>query len=160
MPPTSNVRSTKKKFHLITPEVTRLHSEGLSQAAIARTLQVSASTVARAAEAAGLTFDRTRTAPATAASQVDAKTRRETLVNQLHEGNAAALTKIGESLAAGEFGPRDLVTLLGVGIDKLTKLSPPVDPHAEGIQAAHGLLDQFVVAIDTYQEIRAAENVG
>lgn len=63
-------------------EVRRLHAEGNSRNAIARTLGRSPRTVSLIAEDLGLSFDRTATAVATQARVIDSKARRAILVQR------------------------------------------------------------------------------
>ncbi|MCX4540487.1 helix-turn-helix domain-containing protein [Streptomyces sp. NBC_01565] len=66
-------------------DVRRLHAEGLGRNEIARRLNRSPRTVSVICEEAGLTFDRTATAVATAAAAVDARARRLALIERYHQ---------------------------------------------------------------------------
>ncbi|MGW1679377.1 helix-turn-helix domain-containing protein [Saccharopolyspora sp. NPDC002376] len=85
MPPTPTTDEERAR-------VRRLHAQGKTRNDIAREIGRSPSTVSKIARELGLTFDRSKTAAATHAKQVDNKTRRAEL-------SAELLRRAGELLA-------------------------------------------------------------
>ncbi|ASO21557.1 hypothetical protein FHR81_003200 [Actinoalloteichus hoggarensis] len=73
------------------------HAAGRARAAIARALGRSPSTVGKIASAARLSWDRTATASAIAAKQIDNMARRATIVGRLYDQAAAQLDRLNRS---------------------------------------------------------------
>ncbi|MEU5847452.1 helix-turn-helix domain-containing protein [Saccharopolyspora shandongensis] len=74
--------------------VRALHAQGKTRNDIAREIGRSPSTVSKLAHAAGLSFDRTKTAAATAAKQRDNQARRADLVGRLYGRGEAILDRV------------------------------------------------------------------
>lgn len=74
--------------------VAELHALGWSRAAIAREIDRGPSTVGRIAQAAGLTWDRSKTAVATVAKQMDNRARRALLIEGAYDQAAAVLDRL------------------------------------------------------------------
>lgn len=74
--------------------IVQLAQEGMSRHAIARETGAGTSTVSRICKAAGVTFDRTQTAKATTAHQMDLKAERERLAKRLLAEATAALDQL------------------------------------------------------------------
>lgn len=74
--------------------VAELHGQGWSRAAIARELGRAPDTVGRIATAAGLSWDRSATAAAVAAKQIDNKDRRTRLVEGGYEQALAVIARL------------------------------------------------------------------
>ncbi len=81
-----------------------LHSRGLGRNDIARELQRSPSTVTKLARAAGVTFDRTATAAATAAKQLDNRARRAALESGLLDDAEYLRGKLRKPYTVWAFG--------------------------------------------------------
>lgn len=79
--------------------VVELHGQGASRGAIARQLGRSPDTVGRIAAAAGLSWDRGRTAVAVAAKQMDNRARRAALISGMYD----RALKVLERLAATQY---------------------------------------------------------
>lgn len=76
--------------------VLRLLATGMTRGQVAKATGVSATSVGRIAKANGHDFDRTRTANATQAKQVDNRARRADLVARLYGRADAVLTRLEE----------------------------------------------------------------
>ncbi|WP_173390839.1 helix-turn-helix domain-containing protein [Actinomadura litoris] len=74
--------------------VAELHALGWSRGAIARDLGRSPDTIRRIADAAELSFDRSRTAVAVAAKQVDNRARRASLIARAYDQAGAVLDRL------------------------------------------------------------------
>jgi helix-turn-helix protein len=74
--------------------VRELHAQGKTRNDIAKTIGRSPSTVSKIARALGLSFDRTKTAAATAAKQQDNRARRADLVGRLYGRSEAILDRV------------------------------------------------------------------
>jgi hypothetical protein len=116
--------------------VAELHAAGKSRAAIARELKRSPSTVGRVADALGLSWDRTATAAATEARQVDLAARRAELAATLLDDAFRLRDRLWapyvDKVVAGQFAEvvtvrhdlppaaetRNLITSVAVAIDK------------------------------------------
>jgi hypothetical protein len=145
---TSPGRSTKRKFDVIAPEVARLAAKGLSRAAIARELQVAPSTVARAAEVVGVTFNSESTAPATEAAQVQARDRRVLLTDAMYSAAAKSVRRLHGALDADEpADARSYATVTGIVVDKIIRLEPEVDHRADSQEDAKQALTALMTAI-------------
>lgn len=104
--------------------VRHLHAQGLGHNEIVRDIGCAPATLAKIVKHLGLTFDRTRTAQATKAKQVDAAARRAAIVERLY-GQAEAIL---DRLEAPEHN------LVEVSAGKAVKYThdrlPPRDIHA------------------------------
>ncbi|QSE90309.1 helix-turn-helix domain-containing protein [Rhodococcus pseudokoreensis] len=103
----------------IAPDVAKLHAEGHGRNEIARQLDCSPSTVTKAAEIAGVTFDRTATVQATEAAKLDAKARRSRLAVRWLDIAEQALDAISPH---NPRDARDLAVVAGVATDKSLRL--------------------------------------
>lgn len=74
--------------------VRELHAQGKTRNDIAREIGRSPSTVSKLARALGLSFDRTKTAAATAAKQQDNRARRTSLVGRLYGRSERILDRV------------------------------------------------------------------
>ncbi|WP_067470135.1 helix-turn-helix domain-containing protein [Actinomadura macra] len=117
--------------------VADLHARGLSRNAIAREIGRSMSTVSKLAKEAGLTFDRRRTAMATAARQEDAKARRVELAN-LALDDAHVMRRYALASDTGR-DARDYAAAYGVFIDRHLRLNE-VDADQQGLAAVDAWL--------------------
>jgi transcriptional regulator with XRE-family HTH domain len=115
-------------------EVERLARTGLSQAAVARESGVSRASVARICSAAGITFDRTITAAATAAKQADNRARRAALVQRLYGRTEAVMDRL--EAEAYEY----TVVVAGQGVQSVTDEYPPAQDERALSSAVGGYL--------------------
>jgi hypothetical protein len=139
--------------------VAELHAAGKSRAAIARELKRSPSTVGRVAEALGLSWDRTATAAATEARQVDLAARRAQLAAtllddafRLREKLYAPVivydfTKEGDFVTGELPSPpmadlRNIMTTVAIAIDKHLALI-----KADAEQGGGAEVDRWLVAM-------------
>lgn len=75
-------------------QVRDLHAQGLSRAEIGRRLDRTGSQIGRIADRLGLTWDRQATAAATAAKQVDNRSRRVAIVDRLYRRTETVLDRL------------------------------------------------------------------
>jgi hypothetical protein len=136
--------------------VAELHAQGLTRAAIARELGRGAATVGRIAEAAGLSFDGSKTAAATARKQLDNRARRSVLVEQAYEGAMAVLSRL-----AAEDG-YDATGTATTGKTVVTRVNVP---PAHDVKALAGAFAQLtgsaarMEALDTDSGAEAAKSM-
>ncbi len=79
----------------------------MARNAIAREVSIAPSVVTGIAQAEGLTFDRSATAPAVAARQADMKARRIALIDELMSKAEDHLVAIDQPFVAFNFGGKD-----------------------------------------------------
>ncbi|NCL74708.1 hypothetical protein [Rhodococcus sp. YH1] len=134
------------RAQLLTEAVRKLHAEGLGRNEIARRLGCAAGTVTRAAELAGVSFDR---APvqATAAAQMDAATRRARLADGWHAVTALAVHQLIQALRDERIEGRHLATVAAIGTDKVLRLEPELDELAESEIETRAALTELMGAI-------------
>lgn len=127
--------------------VARLAADGLGRNAVARELGVSRRAVDEAARAAGITWDRTATAQATAARLADVRAE---LTDSFTEAADLATGRLIEALHADELDPavlRALGTVAGISTDKVVLLGDRVSATDE---RGDSLLDQLRSGIDSW----------
>lgn len=130
-----------------------LHDDGLSASAIARKLNVSKSTISRWAKADGISFDRTKTAEATAAKSIDLAAARTRLAEKMADRAEKLLYSLDDQYLVYNFGGkvneynehlldkppveviRTAVTMAGITFDKLTRIVER-DPDVAGAESA------------------------
>lgn len=144
-------------------QLRKLHSEGLSASAIARKLGVHASTVSRWAKADGLSFDRSKTAEATAAKSIDLAAGRTRLAEKMLQRAEEALDELDKPYIVFSFGGRDniynehmlerppievkrnVLTMAGITFDKLTRIVEK-DPDVTGAHSVVASLEAGILA--------------
>lgn len=127
--------------------VARLAADGLGRNAVARTLGVSRRAVDEAARAAGITWDRTATAQATAARLADVRADlADTFATTADLAGDRLIDELGrDDLDAGTL--RALATVAGISTDKLVILGDRVSA-TDG--TGDSLLDQLRSGIDSW----------
>jgi transposase-like protein len=125
------------------------HEAGDSCNAIARTLGRSASTVSRYAREAGLSWDSSRTAPATEAKQASNRERRARLVSRLYD----RADKIMDRLEAEQF---KLVGLDKDGYARTNVVDADAIPGAEE-RALTGMVVNALVAAARLEQVDAGQ---
>ncbi len=90
-------------------QIRQLHADGHCRNDIAKTLRRSGSTISKAAQKLGLSFDREMVKAATEARVADAKARRAELMNSLLDDAARLRQQIWEPHEYREHGGRDFV---------------------------------------------------
>lgn len=141
----------------------KLHSDGLSASAIARKIGVHASTVSRWAKAEGLSFDRTKTAEATAAKSIDLAAGRTRLAEKMLARAEQALDDLDKPYTVYNFGGKDntyaehkldkppievkrnVITMAGITFDKLSRIVEK-DPDVSGVQSVVASLEAGILA--------------
>lgn len=121
-------------------DVERLFREGLGRNAIARELEISAGSVTKIAASMGLGFDRTQSALAVAARQVDLAVMRAELEKKLLIRADEALERMDQPYLLGSFGGKDnvwnetlldeapvevqrnLITIAGIAVQRASEL--------------------------------------
>lgn len=144
-------------------QLRKLHGEGLSASAIARKLGVHASTVSRWAKAEGLSFDRSKTAEATAAKSIDLAAARTRLAEKMAARAEQLLDSLDGTYLVYSFGGRDntysehtldkppvevvrnAVTTAGITFDKLTRIVEK-DPDVSGAASVVQSLEAGILA--------------
>lgn len=128
-------------------QVAQLAAEGLGRNAVARTLGVSRRAVDEAARAAGVTWDRTATAQATAARLADVRADlADTFATTADLAGDRLIDELGrDDLDAGTL--RALATVCGISTDKLIALGDRVSATDE---RGDSLLDQLRDGIDSW----------
>lgn len=151
-------------------EVIALFGEGLSRNAIARRVGLAGSTVSRICAEERLEFDRTKTALAVRAHQVDLAEARVLLAKKIAVRADELLEDMDAPTLVHNFGGREntfteqlidaptvearqrMMTAVGIGFDKITRI---VERGSDGQEAAEGVLDNlarlFTVAADAYK---------
>ncbi|GAA1207311.1 helix-turn-helix domain-containing protein [Microbacterium maritypicum] len=137
-----------------------LYDQQLSCNAIARELGCAASTVSRWAKAAGLSFDRSKTAAAVAAHTVDLAAGRIRLAEKMLAASEDMLDVIDGPYEVYNFGGKDntfesrvldsapvevrrnVITTAGITFDKLTRI---VERENGGLEQAIGVIDTLAV---------------
>lgn len=143
--------------------LTRLHGEGRTLHSIHQEMGRSKGMVSRHAATLGLAWDRTRTAVATEAKVVDAKSRRATLQLLLLEDAERLRKQMWEPSLAYNFGGKDntyaehqldqpafadklkIMQAVGIAIDRSLKLD--VHDSGTGTGVVIGLLQQTAAAL-------------
>lgn len=130
-----------------------LQAAGLSASAIARELGVAKSTISRWAKADGISFDRSKTAEATAAKSIDLAAARTRLAEKMAHRAEQLLDSLDGKYLVYNFGGKDntyrehtldkppvevvrnAVTTAGITFDKLTRIVER-DPDVTGAESA------------------------
>lgn len=144
-------------------EMCRLHAAGESLGGIARALGKAKTTVGRAARAAGLSFERSRTAAAVVAHSIDMAARRAALAQNLLSDAERIREQLWTSTTVYNFGgkdndynertfdeaPADIKrTLMQTATTALTAHLRLVDHDSDGgVTEAKSVLDGFMDAI-------------
>lgn len=128
-----------------------LHGEGRSRNAIARDLGRSVETITRHCGEMGLSFDRSQTALAVAAAQVDAKARRR----QISEGLLNDVERIREQLWS-RYRRVDYVGRDGHRVEEVLAAPPPHEQLAY-VRALGVLLDKHL-KLDLHDSDSGADN--
>lgn len=160
----------------IEKRVRELHAQGLGRNAIARQIGCADSTLSKIAARLGLSFDRTRTAEATRAKQVDAAARRADLSATLLEDAHRLRAQLWEPTRHGSFGGKDNVWS-EIELDEptfadkrniLSAVSTAVRDHirltevdADGGAAEHGsMLAELMTGLQAAHAARFAHNAS
>ena len=140
-----------------------LHAAGLSASAIARELGVAKSTISRWAKAEGISFDRSKTAEATAAKSIDLAAARTRLAEKMAHRAELLLDSLDNPYIVYSFGGRDnvynehkldkppvevirnAVTTAGITFDKLSRIVER-DPDITGVQSVVQSLEAGILA--------------
>lgn len=151
-------RSSPKRAQL-----RKLQTDGLSASAIARELGVAKSTISRWAKADGLSFDRSKTAEATAAKTIDLAAGRTRLAEKMLAESEAMLDSINNPYRVYSFGGRDnvytekvldsapvevrrnVITTAAITFDKLSRIVER-DPDVSGAQSIVASLEAGILA--------------
>lgn len=151
-------RSDAKRARL-----SELHAAGFSLTAIAGELKVSKSTVSRWAADANLSFDRSKTAEATAAKTIDLAATRTRLVEKMADRAEQLLDSLDEPYLVYNFGGKDndyaehtldkppvevvrnAVTTAGIAFDKMSRIVER-DPDVSGAQSVVASLEAGILA--------------
>ena len=141
----------------------KLHAAELSASAIARELGVAKSTVSRWARAEGLSFDRSKTAEATAAKSIDLAAARTRLAEKMAARAEQLLDSLDGKYTVYNFGGKDntyneheldkppvevirnAVTTAGITFDKLSRIVEK-DPDVSGAQSVVQSLEAGILA--------------
>lgn len=139
-------------------EVIALFGEGLSRNAIARRVGLAGSTVSSICAEEGLEFDRSQTALAVRAHQVDLAEARVLLAKKIAVRADELLEDMSAPVMVHNFGGKDntfveelidaptiearqrMMTAVGIGFDKITRI---VERGSDGQEAAEGVLDNL-----------------
>lgn len=143
---------------------------GTARNEVARQFKLSTSTVSKIAEDAGLSFDRSGTAAATTARQVDLAAGRTRLAEKMLQASEKMLDQIDDTYLVYNFGGKDndyneheldsapvevkrsIIVTAGITFDKLTRI---VERDNGGLEQAQGVLDQlaagFAAAAEQYR---------
>lgn len=156
---TSSAERSKNKR----AQVRSLHDDGLSASAIARKLNVSKSTISRWAKADGISFDRTKTAEATAAKSIDLAAARTRLAEKMADRAEKLLDSLDDQYLVYSFGGKEneynehlldkppvevirtAVTTAGITFDKLTRIVEK-DVDITGAQSVVQSLEAGILA--------------
>lgn len=160
-------------------QVLALHAEGHARNEIARRLKISAGSVTNICRAADRAFDRSETAKATEARQVDLAAGRTRLAEKMLSVAEGMLDKVDDPYLVYSFGGKDndynehvlestpfevrqrALTGAGITFDKLTRI---VEKDNGGLEQAVGVLDQiadgFRAAAEKYRSESPDEPVG
>ena len=128
-------------------QVAQLAADGLGRNAIARTLGASRRAVDEAAKAAGVTWDRSATAAATAARMADVRAE---LADTFATTADLAGDRLIDALKADQLDPgtlRALATVAGISADKLIALGDRLTATED---RGDSLLDQLRRGIDSW----------
>ena len=151
-------RSSSKRAQLRS-----FQSKGLSASAIARELGVAKSTISRWAKADGISFDRSKTAEATAAKSIDLAAARTRLAEKMAHRAEQLLDSLDGKYLVYNFGGKDntysehtldkppvevvrnAVTTAGITFDKLSRIVER-DPDVSGAQSVVASLEAGILA--------------
>lgn len=149
-----------------------LHAQGLGCNEIARRTGTNQSTVSKRCKALGLTFDRSQTSAGTAARSIDARGRRQAIIDRLYERADKLLKRLDAdtfwtlmSVGAGEQQPTELTFVPAVderylahsigsylqSAAKLEAIDADAERNAELAQVAVGLGKAIAAAADQYE---------
>lgn len=144
--------------------IAALHAEGATCTAIARDLGRSKSTVAKAAKAAGLTFNAERTTPATENRVAANRAKRAALETRFLDEAGKLLDQLGQPHLVFSFGGRDntyaehlldapdvaakraLMSAAGTAVDKALKLAD-ADKAGNGAEAGKSMVGALFAAL-------------
>lgn len=139
-------------------EVIALFAEGLSRNAIARRAGVAGATVSKICADEGLAFDRSQTALAVRAHQLDLAQERMQLARKIAVRADELLEDMDAPMMVQNFGGREntyteqlidsptvearqrMMTAVGIGFDKITRI---VKRSTDGVDQARGVLDDL-----------------
>lgn len=157
-------------------QVRSLHDDGLSASAIARRLGVSKSTVSRWAKADGVSFDRAKTAEATAAKSIDLAAARTRLAEKMADRAEKLLDSLDDQYLVYSFGGKEneynehlldkppvevirtAVTTAGITFDKLTRIVEK-DVDITGAQSVVQSLEAGILAAADGLPTRETETI-
>lgn len=146
-------RRDTPRYIAIAPRVAELAAQGWSRRSIAEELQCAPSTVGRAAELVGATFDTTGTEAATRSRIAQAKAARFDLAALSFDLALAAGRRARRMVDEPEFDAgtfRALATGYGIATDKaaqLARLDPGLDHESDQMEVAKDALAELVGAI-------------
>lgn len=169
----------KKKTHRTFDKQKRarareLFDEGFGCNAIARELDVSASTISVWAKENDLRFDRSQTALAVRANTIDLAEERTLLAKKMLQAAHDALDSLDEPFLVYSFGgkendynehelerptvdaQRQIMTTAGIAFDKVTRILEKSDP---GLEGAIGVLDALSAGFSNMADKYRAEEV-
>lgn len=139
-------------------EIISLFAEGLSRNAIARRAGVAGATVSKICADEGLAFDRSKTALAVRAHQIDLAEARVLLAKKIAVRADELLEDMDAPMFVHNFGGREntyveelidsptvearqrMMTAVGIGFDKITRI---VERSNDGVEQARGVLDDL-----------------
>lgn len=130
--------------------VAELHAAGLSRAAIARDLGRGTATVGRIGEALGLSWDRSRTAAATAAKQIDNKARRAALIEDAYEQARAVIARMAAA---------DGYDATGTATNGVTVVTRVALPPAHDVKALAGAFSTLTASAARMEAVDGADDV-
>lgn len=155
-------------------QVLALHAEGHARNEIARRIGISAGSVTNICRAADRTFDRSETAKATEARQIDLAAGRTRLAEKMLAVAEGMLDTVDGPYLVYSFGGKDndynehlldsapfevrqrALTGAGIAFDKLTRI---VEKDNGGLEQAVGVLDQIADGFRAAAEKYRAETV-
>lgn len=151
-------------------EVIALFDQGLSRNEIARRVAISGATVSKICAEEGREFDRSKTALAVRAHQIDLAEARVLLAKKIAVRADELLEDMDAPMLVHNFGGREntfteelidspsvearqrMMTAVGIGFDKITRI---VERSPDGVIQANGILDDlaagFRLAADQYR---------
>lgn len=153
--------------------VVALFHEGKSRNAIAKLVGIGAATVTSIIGAAGLSFDRSKTAAAVKAHTIDLAAQRITLAEKMAAVAEKMLDQIDDEYLVYNFGGKDndynehlldsppvevkrsIVVTAGIAFDKITRI---VEKDNGGLDQAVGVLDQIADGFKAAAEKYRAES--
>lgn len=132
-------------------KVAELHGQGWSRAAIAREIGRGASTVGRIADAAGLSWDRSKTLAATVAKQIDNKARRTLLVEGGYEQALAVIARLANP------DGYDATGTATSGVVVVTHVELPPSQEVKALASAYATFTAAAARIEALDSSNGAE---